>query len=107
MGLPHGLFASQTVCKACIGVFAVIVFIPKSDGLTTTPAAVNRCIGSAPLADTPLLVGRDVLQISLDDKLVVFCHLLVLFLGHVASLDGIAVSIDIAHIKLADANQFA
>ena len=88
-----GLLPAQTVGKAGIGMFAVVVLIPESHRLVGTPSTACRAIGCTPLGDTPLLCYRNNREILLDDPLVVVGHSVMLLLGNIGSNDILAVLI--------------
>lgn len=102
-----GDHSAETAYYAGIGVLAVPVEVPKSYWSVGTPAAAGRGVCGTPQAYAPLLGWRDDGEVLLQDPLIVVCHPLVHGFGHVAGAYGFAVCIIHAHVKLADAYQFA
>ena len=83
-----GITTIQSAYETGIDMLAVEILIPDTYRLTTAPATVRGRIVGAPLADAPLLLGGNDLEELPEDKLVEVGHLLMLFFGHLAGLDG-------------------
>ena len=89
-GCRNNDFSCQTVGETTVGRFAVIVQIPKSYRLTTSPARFSRAVRYAPLRNAiPLCCWND-FEILIDDELVELCHLQLLVEGYIFSLDAFA-----------------
>ena len=87
-GCRNNDFSCQTVGETTVGRFAVIVQIPKSYRLTTSPARFSRAVRYAPLRNAiPLCCWND-FEILIDDELVELCHLQLLVEGYIFSLDA-------------------
>ena len=89
---------------------AVVVEVPDADGFAAAPAAVGGRVGRTPLADAPLLLGRNDAQVLLDDPLVEVGHPLVFGLGQLFGLDGAAPTVGaahVAHVHLRDSAELA
>ena len=89
--------------------FAVVVDVPYTHWLATTPSAVFRSVGGTPLTNAPLLFGWDETEVFLDNPLVEVGHFLMLGFGQLFSLDRWPPSVrtaHITHVHLAHAYKF-
>ena len=79
---------------------AIVVDVPDTYGSIGTPTAASRRIGRTPMADTPLLLGRNDGEILIDNPFIIVGHALMHLLGHIAGTYGITVLVVHSHVKL-------